>query len=120
MVVVTIVMIKKSGSVKAVLTTELYEISKKKPLDAVFLDVRTKSEVDKGSIKGKIHKSLHDSDFKDYVSKLDKDKIYYVYCHSGGRSASAARIMGKLGFEKVYNVSGGIISWMSNSYPVEK
>ncbi|HCQ29697.1 MAG TPA: rhodanese-like domain-containing protein, partial [Flavobacteriales bacterium] len=36
---------------------------------------------------------------------------YYVYCRSGGRSASACGAMASIGFPKLYNLAGGIMSW---------
>jgi rhodanese-related sulfurtransferase len=34
-----------------------------------------------------------------------------VHCKSGGRSARAVSKLRELGFENVWNVSGGIIAW---------
>jgi rhodanese-related sulfurtransferase len=45
------------------------------------------------------------------LEELDKDKTYFVYCLAGGRSAQACGIMKQLGFEKVYNLVGGISQW---------
>ena len=45
------------------------------------------------------------------LNELDKDKHYYVYCKSGGRSAQACAIMKQLGFKRTYNLLGGITSW---------
>ena len=45
-----------------------------------------------------------------------KDIPVYVYCRSGGRSASAARKMEELGFVKVYNLDGGIGGWNAANY----
>jgi len=46
------------------------------------------------------------------VMDLDKTKSYYVYCRSGGRSASACQFMDKQGLT-VYNLLGGIQAWNS-------
>lgn len=42
---------------------------------------------------------------------LDQDKTLVVYCHHGVRSARAALMLRKLGFEEVYNLTGGIDAW---------
>ena len=47
----------------------------------------------------------------DGIQKLDKNKNYYVYCHSGVRSVQACQIMKSFGFENLYNLLGGISEW---------
>jgi rhodanese-related sulfurtransferase len=37
-----------------------------------------------------------------------------VYCRSGVRSAKACQMMGSQGFEKLYNLDGGILEWTGN------
>lgn len=49
--------------------------------------------------------------FKKQIQNLPKGKAYYLYCRSGNRSGHACDIMADLGFEKVYNLAGGIVSW---------
>ena len=39
-----------------------------------------------------------------------------VYCQSGGRSASASQILVDEGFSKVFNMQGGISSWINAGY----
>jgi phage shock protein E len=49
-------------------------------------------------------------DFAKSVSKLDKEKTYFLYCRSGMRSASACRTMHEMGFTNLFNLSGGYLS----------
>jgi adenylyltransferase/sulfurtransferase len=42
---------------------------------------------------------------------IDKDKPVVVYCHHGGRSAHAANWLRSVGYEHVYNLTGGIDAW---------
>ncbi len=51
------------------------------------------------------------------LNMIDKSKKVLVYCRSGSRSVSAARILGNKGFT-VVNMSGGIMSWKSDKLPV--
>jgi len=78
---------------------------------AVLLDVRTPAEVRSGNIKGAVNIDLMGADFQQKIAKLDKNKTYFVYCRSGGRSGQACKMMGDAGFEHVYNLSGGMMSW---------
>ena len=48
------------------------------------------------------------------LEELDKTKTYYVYCRSGARSGQACKIMSELGFEKAYNLVGGILAWQGD------
>ena len=80
--------------------------------DAVILDVRTYSEIQQGYIPNAIHIDIYrGQEFIDEVMKLDKAKSYYVYCKSGGRSGQACSFMNQAGFEKAYNLTGGIMQW---------
>ncbi|MGZ5281031.1 MAG: rhodanese-like domain-containing protein [Bacteroidia bacterium] len=79
--------------------------------DAVILDVRTVAEFKSGHISGAINADIMSSDFGQKIQSLDKNKILLVYCQSGGRSASACSNLHNIGFEKVYNLIGGIMSY---------
>jgi rhodanese-related sulfurtransferase len=79
--------------------------------DAVVIDVRTPMEYNEGHIKNSKLIDISDRDFESQIEKLDKNKAYYVYCRSGGRSSNASQIMVEKGFTKVFNLQGGIIAW---------
>lgn len=42
------------------------------------------------------------------ANQLDKNKEVIVICQSGMRSKQAAKVLKKLGFQQVINVSGGM------------
>lgn len=48
---------------------------------------------------------------------VDKDKPIVVYCHHGMRSAHAASILRSIGYEHVYNLTGGIDAWAERVEP---
>jgi glyoxylase-like metal-dependent hydrolase (beta-lactamase superfamily II)/rhodanese-related sulfurtransferase len=50
---------------------------------------------------------------------LDSKKPIVVVCRSGARSAQATVILGKAGFERVANLSGGMLRWRAQRLPVE-
>ena len=80
--------------------------------NAVVLDVRTDDEVADGVIVNAIHLDIYKGQaFIDALEKLDKHKSYYVYCRSGNRSGQACQIMSQIGFEKAFNLEGGILEW---------
>lgn len=48
---------------------------------------------------------------------VDKDKPIVVYCHHGMRSNHAAQWLRGVGYEHVYNLSGGIEAWAEQVEP---
>ena len=79
---------------------------------AVILDVRTPEEFERGIIPNAINIDIYKGQgFIYLIEELDKSKTYYVYCHAGSRSAKACQVMQQLGFEKTYNLLGGISEW---------
>jgi len=81
---------------------------------AVLLDVRTAGEISQGAIKGHKHFDIMSPLFAEKISKLDKEKAYFIYCRSGNRSGQACNFMATQGFTKLYNLSGGIGAYPKN------
>lgn len=77
---------------------------------AALIDVRTAGEFRCGTINNARNIDIMSPDFYNQISALDKRKVYFVFCQSGGRSGQACSIMAKQGFT-VYNLKGGVSSW---------
>jgi phage shock protein E len=75
--------------------------------NAQLLDVRTPQEWADGKVASSICINYMESDFKQKVTKLDKNKPIFVYCAAGGRSPKAAKILADAGFKQVYNLTSG-------------
>ena len=86
----------------------------------LIVDVRTPEEYDAGHIENAINIDYRSDHFKDLVSELDKKQDVYVYCKVGGRSGRSAQILEELGFEKVYDLEGGIIAWEKEGFKTVK
>ena len=85
-----------------------------------LLDVRTQDEFDEGHIPGAMLIDVKDSTFMEQAtSQLAKTKPVAVYCRSGRRSANAASLLSKAGFE-VINLDGGILAWQRQEKRVMK
>ncbi len=69
--------------------------------EVILLDVRTVEEFSRKSIQGSQHLPLQELGEK--YKKLDKNKTYFIYCASGGRSRTAMNFLKKQGFNHVYN-----------------
>ena len=48
----------------------------------------------------------------------DKSTKIVLYCLAGGMSSKAARDLKLLGYENVYNLKGGMISWKKRGYEI--
>jgi len=77
----------------------------------LLIDVRTPGEFASGHIENSINIDYKSDDFKDLIGELDTNQEVYVYCKVGGRSGRSAKILEDMGFEKVYDLKGGIIAW---------
>jgi len=88
--------------------------------NAVILDVRTPEEVREGTVPGAKVIDFHASDFAARIGKLDKNKTYFVYCKSGGRSSRAVDLMKSSGFKHIHSLEGGYLEWTRAGYPVKK
>ena len=86
----------------------------------VALDVRTPAEFAEGHIAGATNINFVDKDFATQVGKLDRDKVYLVYCAVGGRSKRCLPQLQKLGFKQIYHFDGGFSAWEEAGKPVAK
>ena len=84
---------------------------------APMVDVRSTEEYSSGHLQGSKNINWNGDNFEGQILKLDKTKPVFVYCHSGRRSAAAANYMRSLGFKEVYELDGGISSWMQANLP---
>lgn len=74
-----------------------------------LVDVREPWEYKEMHLPGAVLIPL--SEVADRFREIALDKPTIVYCRSGRRSASAASLMAGLGFEKVFNLAGGVLAW---------
>jgi rhodanese-related sulfurtransferase len=99
---------------------KLLSIISAKDFSGVILDVRTPAEWKKSGIINKaVTYNAYDKNLKSYIKSLNKTKTYYVYCHSGVRSAKVFRLLQEHGINS-FNVEGGIAGWMAAKYPLVK
>ncbi len=91
----------------------------------LLVDVRTPSEwADTGLARGAKVLTLQDPDFTDKLEAItggDRSRPVAFICRSGNRSATATQIAQKLGYDRAYNVSGGMLGtggWLASNLPV--
>jgi rhodanese-related sulfurtransferase len=97
-----------------------FEKRMKKP-GYVLLDVRTPEEYKNGFIAGAINIDvLEETTFLKNIETLDKNNHYLIYCRSGRRSVTAAKLMQERGFKNLYDLESGISRWNGAISKAEK
>ena len=88
--------------------------------DGIIVDVCEPTEYREGRPPNSMNVPL--SSFRQNVARLEKykNRPVVVSCRSGNRSMRAAVMLRKLGFEKVFSLSGGLLGWQRDNLPVEK
>jgi rhodanese-related sulfurtransferase len=107
---------KKAGA--SVSTAEAIQLINKD--DAVILDIRSKKEVEGGTITNSIHIPLVDLDKRIGEIEKYKTKDVVVVCNMGQTAGSATKKLMAAGFEKVVRLKGGIVEWKAQSLPLVK
>lgn len=73
------------------------------------LDVRQEDEYRQAHLPGAVLVPL--DQLPDRLSELDTNKPTIVYCRAGGRGSSATALLISAGFERVWNLDGGLQAW---------
>ena len=91
---------------------QMIELRKKSRLDFLLVDVREEYEFNNQHIIG-VDKLVPMSELSNKVDELEnfKQELIIAQCKSGGRSAQVQMFLRRLGFEKVLNLSGGILKY---------
>lgn len=85
-----------------------------------LVDVRTPEEYAEGHLERAVNIDVNDSAFLQHATaSLEKGKTVAVYCRSGKRSAFAASLLAKQGYN-VINLLGGILAWKEDRKPIVK
>lgn len=75
--------------------------------EAIIIDVRERSEFDKGHLKNA--KNIPLSELRERMSEIPKDVPVYVHCRSAQRSYHAVMALQNSGYDHVYNISGSFL-----------
>lgn len=98
---------------------QVFSESIKTIAEGQLLDIRTTLEFSEAHIAGAKNIDFYQTAlFRSELAKLDKEKTYYIYCHSGNRSGQSISIFRDLGFKHVIELNGGLNSWQSANLPL--
>jgi sulfur-carrier protein adenylyltransferase/sulfurtransferase len=95
----------------AIPTMSGHELKRKMDAREPFelIDVREAFEYEIARIDGA--KLIPLGEIAKRADELPRERPIVVHCHSGQRSAQAVRLLQQRGFDKVYNLEGGIDAW---------
>lgn len=91
--------------------------------NAVFIDARDRWDYGDGHIQGALNIPEYRLDMEvEEIKKLDKNKVYIVYCGNEDcdLSTRVAMKFASLGFTNVKVMEDGWEAWLINKYPISK
>lgn len=86
----------------------------------VLLDVREPHEREIADLPESGQFRIPLGELPDRLDELDPEVHLVVYCRSGARSGQAAEFLSAHGFERVYNLVGGLLRWREDVDPSVK
>lgn len=87
---------------------------------AQVLDIRESGKFKAGHIIGATNASLGSLAASPQLAKLEKSKPIVIADELGTTAGRAATLLKGEGFEKVFQLKGGMTSWQGDGLPVEK
>ena len=88
-------------------TSEFIKTYKDNKKNSILIDLRTESDFRRGSIDDAININFYSDNFEEQLSRLDTDKIAFIFCQTGARSGKASEVFLKFDFKKVFDLKGG-------------
>lgn len=88
--------------------------------DAIVVDVREQAEYAKGHIANSRHIPAGELERRSGELEKFRNQPIILCCATGTRSAAATGTLRKAGFEKVFNLRGGLMEWEKAGQPVSR
>lgn len=85
--------------------------------DIDLIDVRDPNEWESGHVEGARNIPL-ETLREDPEKFLAHGKALVFLCKKGVRSLAAAKLAERFGYERIYNLDGGMIEWLRVGFPV--
>jgi rhodanese-related sulfurtransferase len=84
-----------------------------------LIDFRTPGEYNEEHINGALWYNYFDENYKEKLSTLDKNKVYFVYDKAGRITSKIVKKMKDLGFKEVHRITGGLNEWKQQKLPLD-
>ncbi|MCL2590296.1 MAG: rhodanese-like domain-containing protein [Betaproteobacteria bacterium] len=88
--------------------------------DAVTVDVRAQGDYEKGHLPNARHLPFADLERRGTELEKFRARPLILYCNSGATAAKGIATLKKAGFEKLYNLRGGLFEWEKAGYPLTR
>jgi rhodanese-related sulfurtransferase len=86
---------------------------------SIILDVRTLQEYERSHLESAELIPLGELDKRvDELREQFADSDIIVYCQTGNRSKTAAKLLAENGFSRIINMRGGLKAWVVKNFPV--
>ena len=108
------------GKVDELTPRELHDKIQHDGADLQLIDVRSASEYAGGHIANSRNVSIETLPHRLANLKLDPQRLVIAICLSGHRSVPAYRLFKQAGFDEVYQLAGGMMSWRRDRMPTVK
>ena len=97
---------------------EVAELAKLKEAgDSVrVIDIRQPAELNSGIIPGAEALPMHTIPLR--MNELNREEKLIMVCRSGARSAQACMFLQQQGYDKVYNLRGGMMAWAGSGLEI--
>jgi len=99
---------------------QAYELIKKHESDSnfVIIDFRPEKKYMEAHIKNALFLDVFSENADKWLSILDKEKTYLIYCTIGHRSSIALKKMKELDFKNLYHLYEGLKIWEKEGYEI--
>ena len=105
------------GSVAYISVEELTNLSSRNS-KVRLLDARSFEEYQVSHLENAQHIGYKDFDIEKVEKQFKKDETLVVYCSIGVRSEEIGEQLQNAGYQKVYNLYGGIFEWFNENQPI--
>ncbi len=79
--------------------------------DILLVDVREPFEIAIADLPDHGQIRISSREFAARFDEIDSESEVVIYCRSGARSAQATQFLLANGFERVFNLEGGVLGW---------
>jgi adenylyltransferase/sulfurtransferase len=97
------------------ITPEQFEARRRAGEDLLLVDVREPEEFEIARVEGA--RLLPMSRLHEWAPALDPQRETVFICHHGIRSAQFCALLSRQGFDRIYNLTGGIDRWSKEVDP---
>lgn len=81
-----------------------------------IVDVREMNEIGAGTVPGAVAMPMASIPLR--LNELPRDEELVFICRSGARSAQVCAFLKQQGYDKVYNLRGGMFAWAGSGQPI--